>query len=675
MFDRRVKFVLLLLAVPAMVLAGRLFQLQVVDAGTYRGATTVLLSRDPHEFPFLRGSITDCAGRLLAYDAPAWSIAVQYGVMVDDPGVRRRMCKELGIRLADVTPERIAESWERIVQLTGKPMTELQPDIDRIVANVQRIHKRVSDQRGVDTTVSAEEEAHPVVTGLDQSQQVAAHVGLGEFPWIEVASAPDRVYKGGEALGHLIGQLARVTAKAIAEDPNAEDSLSRYTADDVFGVRGVEALGERWLRGRRGQIHKDRRGDELSPPIDPQNGNDVRLTIDMALQQTLYDRLREEFATSFPDSTGGCAVVLDIPTRRVLAMVSYPSIDPNNAAQVAGVNPDDPHRPFLFRAVREVYPPGSIVKPMMLAAALSDGTISRNDTFTCVGRLIPENTSQFGCDDRHGAIDPIGAIQKSCNVFFYHVGQKLGVPRENWWMQQFGLGLRSGTGLRDELSGRLTSLVSVGEARNIAIGQGQLGMTPVQAVNMIATVASGEYLPVTLWENDPEPRPAPVRLNVDAAAWQVVREGMYRVVNQEGGTAYRHGSLFDPGPYVLLGKTGTAKAEPPERYYTCTFPDGTVREILARNQTALLRQYPPERRPTITGERRLAKYDGDHGWFVGYLARRDRYLQDVTEPASIAIAVVVEYAGHGGQVAFPVVTAMLDSVMAAGADTCRPGGS
>jgi penicillin-binding protein 2 len=686
MFDRRVKFVLIILLLPALMVAVRLGHLQLLNASTYREATEKLLEREPRQFPFLRGSITDCAGRVLAYDAPAWDIAVHYGAMVNDKAARRQLCRDIGIPRRELTEEhldetlakvgrRIDESWVKISQFTGTPLSEMKPDVDRVVARVRRIKERVSAQRGVDTVVEEECKVHPIVTGLDESQQVAARIGLAEYPWIEVVTSHRRRYAGGTAIGHLVGQVSRVTDEAIADDPNADDPLRCYDSDDVFdvfGVRGVEALAEQWLRGRRGQEHENRLHRQVSPPVLAVNGNDVRLTISMELQQTFYGRLTDDVKT-----TGACAVLLDIPTRSVIAMVSYPSVDPNDKAQLLAVDPNDPRRPFVFRAVREVYPPGSIVKPMFLAGALADGVISSSTSFNCQGRLNPQDTTKFGCDAVHGDVGPIGAVQESCNVFFYRVGEKMGVSRETWWMQQFGLGKSSGMGLRDELAGHLSTRSGLYEARNVAIGQGETTVTPIQAANMIATVASGEYRPVTLWANDPAPRPAPVRLNVDASAWRVVREGMYRAVNEPRGTAFRKGGLSEPGSYVLLGKTGTAQTPPPEWYYSCRFPDGTIKEILARNQATLLNAYPPERRPEVIAQRKPPEYeDKDHSWFVGYLAPRDRYLQDVTGgPNSVAIAVIVEYAGHGGEVAVPIAAAMLDSVMMAAPELCGRGGS
>ncbi len=669
MFERRVKLLLVLFALPAMAVAARLVHLQLLNASVYQQATKDMLELPPRQFPCLRGSILDSRGRRLAYDAPAWDIAVQYGVldrtMLNDASFRKRLCGRIGITPGELTSERIAASWARIAQLSEKSPAELQSEADLVIKRVRRIKQRVCEQRGVETLIQEELEPHAVVTGLDQAQQVAARVGLAEFPWVQVVSSHTRRYEGGSAIGHLIGRVIRVTDELMANDPNADDPLASYSPEEVFGVRGVEALCETWLRGRRGQTHMDRLGHDLSPPIEAQDGKDVHLTIDLELQQALYARLGAEISTRFPTSPGGCAVVLDIPTRSVIAMVSYPSVDPNNPPDPSEIKPEDEiRRPYLFRAVREHYNPGSIVKPMLLAAGLTDGTVTPSSTVTCIGHYFANDPNQLRCTAAHGVVDPIMAIQHSCNIFFYHLGEKMGVTREAWWMHQFGLGQLSGIGLLDEIPGGVPTTRSKGEARQSGIGQGQTEVTPLQAANMIATVASGEYRPVTVWANDPRPRPA-TRLKIDESAWRTAREGMYRVVNRQGGTAFHHAVLSAPGDYVLLGKTGSAESGwYPEYIYTCRSADGKLHEI--RCTPAFFRKYAPEHGLKYVSRADPPGYEKTHGWFVGYLAPRDHYLDDVTSGRmGIAIAVVVEYAGHGGVVAGPIAAQMLDSIVMA----------
>jgi penicillin-binding protein 2 len=311
------------------------------------------------------------------------------------------------------------------------------------------------------------------------------------------------------------------------------------------------------------------------------------------------------------------------------------------------------------------YHPGSIVKPMILAAALADGKVSPGEHITCAGRLFSESPG-FGCTGTHGSIDPILAIKQSCNVFFYKTGERMGVSRLNEWLRQFGLGEPAGTGLPGEMRGNLPRIQTAGEARFLGIGQGGIDVTPAQAVNMIATVATGIYRPLALQAQAPDTEPQR-RLPIPEQHWRLVREGMYEAVNTPRGTAYAsQDPLKDAGEYVLLGKTGSS--EPPRRtiesLFTCHFPDGEVREIAGRSPQEIRSKHPEAR---ITGRRWHRRWpDVDplptHAWFVGYLAPRDRYQHPITEEhGGVAIAVVIEYSGHGGAVAAPVAKQMMQS--------------
>lgn len=261
-------------------------------------------------------------------------------------------------------------------------------------------------------------------------------------------------------------------------------------------------------------------------------------------------------------------------------------------------------------------------------------------------------------------MNPTFAIQHSCNIFFYELGERMTVDAEARWMDRFGLGRPSGTGLLDEVRGRLPTKENRGEARLAAIGQGEFEMTPIQAANMTATLATGRWRPVRLWANDPRPAAEPTQLPIDREAWRTVRDGMYQAVNAQGGTAFGTEQLRGLGPYVVLGKTGSAEVSPPEWIYTCRFPNGAVESYRSRTAKSLVEQWAPEQRPEIVNRTCPPEYDRTHGWFIGYLAPRGRYLEPVTSAdLSIAVAVVVEYAGHGGEVAAPIAADLIDAAL------------
>ncbi|HQA43339.1 MAG TPA: penicillin-binding transpeptidase domain-containing protein [Phycisphaerae bacterium] len=661
MFERRLKVLLILLAVPTAGIVLRLVQMQALQ-GDYHQATAEKMMRRQaaRYFPCLRGEIQDHEGRRLAFDAPAWDICVRYEVIADDARSLRSMAKRLGLPRDEPTREQIRASWQAISELTGTSMDELQEWQERTRRRVHLIKEQVSRAHGIDMPILEERIAHPAVRGLDQNQQAAARVTLAAYPWIEVVGGHRRQYAGGESLGHLLGYLNEVDERDIRNDPAAGNDLARYRLGDLHGAEGVEAMAESWLRGLRGRQLEDIEGRVISA-VEPVNGRNFRLTLDLPLQQFIYAKLKEAVA-AHPPSTGASAVVLDIPSRQILALVSYPGFDPNlTPAERRRLEADELNRPTKFRAVAERYPPGSIVKPVVLAGGWTDGKVNLNTRVDCQGQLNPV-PPYFKCTARHPHIDPVSAIQHSCNVFFYRVGEWMEVPRLSYWLGQAGLGRLTGSGLAREVAGTLPKVGNRGEARLTAIGQQNVWATPLQAANMIATIASGVWRPVTLWADDPRER-KPVPLPVVPEALRVVREGMYRVVNEPGGTAYTHIHLENTGDLVLLGKTGSAETQVGaivERIFVCRFPDGSEDEFVAANEVDLYLKYPQTRAAKIL-ERRAFRYwpteemDPTHAWFAGYLTARDRYLESSSGGRlNVALVVLIEFGGRGGGVAAPV---------------------
>jgi penicillin-binding protein 2 len=690
MFERRLKFLLVLFALPAIAIAARLFHLQVLEARDYTAQAEQLLVRPVRLLPCLRGDITDHEGKVrLAYDAPSWNIAVQYRALAGDRDYLRALARSkypgLDLKTAEENLVReVQASWRAIAVVSNTPLAELEQRRRKILADVTRVKEAVSQRRQVQTVVTEEDMPHAVVEGLDQNQQVLARERLRGYEWVDVVADQMRQYAGGPAFGHLLGRLSEVGPDDLESEANSDDPLSALLRGDRHGVSGLEAVAERWLRGRRGRIQEDRSGNQIAAAIEPQSGRTYRLTIDYALQQAMYTQLRD-WVEHIELSTGGCAVLLDIPSRQILAVVSYPSHDPNISwSDWAKVADDEFRTPAMFRALQIAYPPGSIVKPMLLAGALTDGTVSPDTHITCEGRLFRETPDHWRCTAIHGSVDPVFAIQHSCNVFFYRLGELMGPQRLRYWMSQFGLGVPTGLRFPQETPGRIlsdpldprTKMSGVGQQRLAAIGQGEVEMTPVQAVNMIATVASGVYRAPALWADDPTPR-LTSRPPVSDAAWRLVRQGMYRAVNEVGGSAHSYATLTDAGDYVLLGKTGTATARRRvvEQLYTVHLPDGSVREEVAPSAQALKRKYPGA---TVAGGR-PQKYwppeeiDPSHAWFAGYLAPKSNYLEPASGPhLSVAIAVVVEYAGHGGPGAGPLAREMLQTVLQRQDGTLEP---
>ena len=250
-------------------------------------------------------------------------------------------------------------------------VVDLQERARDIYDRVQRIHRAVYRRRGFDSPVAEERRYHAIISGLDASSRIAAREVFQYYPWIRVEPASRRTFRWDAApFAHVLGRLGRVDAKVVADDPAADDPFAKYLGDELLGVSGVEFAGEARLRGRRGQVTRDRQGEVIHPVIEAENGQDVTLTIHAELQRRLYHLLGEAVA-DVPASPGGAIVVLDVPTREVLALVSYPSYDPTDFDGLYSTLRDDTDRlPLRFRAVANRYAPGSTIKPLVCLAGL-----------------------------------------------------------------------------------------------------------------------------------------------------------------------------------------------------------------------------------------------------------------------------------------------------------------
>lgn len=685
MFENRLKLLLILMGLPLILVLLRLGQLQLLRAEFYRAETEAFLEeREVFVYPFVRGDITDHQGRRLAWDAPSWDVAVDFGILVQSEdylhSLARRQLKMQGLPTSRSDREReierllarVDDSWRAVSDLTGTPLEVLLERRDHTIDRVLHIKERVSNRHGKDIVIKEELMSHAVAYGLDQPTQVATRVGLAPYPWMKVVASHTRRYAGGEAIGILLGYMGEVTQAEMEGDPLRDDPLAAYLPSSWCGKAGLEKLGETWLRGRRGREVRDQDGKTIGEPVAAVDGHTMRLTIDLPLQQAVYERLRAAVETH-SISTGGSVVLLDIPSREVLALVSYPSVDPNTTlGELLALQADNPKTvPGLLRAIREYYQPGSTVKPMILVGALADGKLSEHTTFFCGGTLEGFH-SPNKCLGHHGHIAAVRAIQKSCNIFFYHVAHLMGTERIAHWMSEFGFGRVSGTGLLEEMPGRLPDGFGRGIARLATIGQGPFDVTPIQMANMAATIAAGAYRPVRLWAGHPAPEPEQI-LPVPASAWRAVREGMYKVVNEQGGTAFGpHRAQFEGfEDYVLLGKTGSAQGyrRAIAWTFTCHMPDGSVQEVVrAYSDPARLQLELPEAR--ISGVRASRRWPGSevrdptHAWFIGYLTGRGQHHRDCRGGnLQVAVAVVIEYGGHGGETASPVASSVIQAVL------------
>lgn len=389
---------------------------------------------------------------------------------------------------------------------------------------------------------------------------VEAHRDPETFPEMELIHAQRRLYPRDGFAAHLAGYVGEVSENEL----NSAEFI-KYEQGDVVGKQGLERQYNAWLMGVDGQrqVIVDNRGKEreLIGIKEAVPGKDLRLTIDLDLQTV---------AELAMDGRRGSVVALDPRNGEVLAMVSRPAYDPNRFA--GRIRSEDwreiinnPEKPMLNRAIQGQLAPGSTFKPLMALAALELGVVDEEFSVSCPGGASFYGR-YFKCHLRggHGRVSLIKAIAQSCDVYFYTVGNKMGIDSIAKYAELSGLGARTGIDLPHETEGLVPSSKwkmrtfrqkwYAGETISVSIGQGALTVSPLQLAHAIGGIAAGGVWPKPhlVREETGQTRARRADLNVDNVL--KVIHGMYAVVN-EGGTGMRARLIGKD----VCGKTGTAQ--------------------------------------------------------------------------------------------------------------------
>jgi penicillin-binding protein 2 len=742
MYERRLKILFGIIVATVVLLLLRAAHLQLVQGEQWRAQAQQAMRRTSYP-ETTRGRILDIRGRELAVDAPCIDAAVDYRAIelneawiteqararlqTRADGAWRSADREGRRQLLAAETQAVRADIERMWQVLAAEGGISREEIERLKASIrQRVEMR---RRSViyGRYVSAREDRERQDVGwlrqllvpgggdlqidsfvIDVAEQTEAHVILPavsvetnnrlkkrieEYPGLILRPSKHRWYPFGEAACHLLGYLSAVRREDLDTDPWVTDPRRQYLPNDLAGRAGIEALCEATLRGSRGRIVRLAGQEAILEQDAPVPGGDVRLTIDIDLQRDL----ERAFADVQWMQNGvvverhamyGAAVVIDVPTGQLRALVSYPTYDLNSFAQNAGrLAADTINRPLLNRATQAALEPGSTVKPLVGLGAMAQGVLSLPERITCTGYLVIDGRRQtsgkcwtmsryfpqLGDNATHmhvpdyaphpdNHLNVTEAVQRSCNVFFENLGDRLGLEGLTRVYEMFGLGRPVGIGL-PERAGRLPAAYAGDAAgrRSAAwfSGIGQVGVlaTPLQMANAHAVIArDGLWLrPTLVAEGLPTDalRPAgPDRrdLHLGAAELAAVKEGMWRVVNTPAGSGY----AVRRQDIVLAGKTGTAQAQPfsyivldehgqPQR-------DEAGRLIRIRPAIST-RQQPNPLVPWYRGSG-MTGQELSHAWFVGYAP---------ADAPRIAFAVMLEYGGGGGGDAAPIVRELLES--------------
>ena len=391
-----------------------------------------------------------------------------------------------------------------------------------------------------------------------------------EYPELDLIQVQQRLYPRKEVAAATLGYVGEVSEEMIAK------AGSPYRPGDVAGKFGIEREYDQILSGQDGlrRVIVNSRGEEMGSlnTINATPGNDLRLTVDLDLQMVAEAALGEK---------PGAVVALDPRTGEVLAMVSHPSFDPNEFAKRIDREEweklaDDPMKPMMNKAIQAQLAPGSVFKIVTATAALETGTIQPDFTLNCSGQVeIYGHVYHDGIEKykSHGSVDLPRAITVSCDVYFYTLGKLLGIEKLAYFAKRLGLGARTGIDLPSEAPGLIPTPAWVekvfkhkwyaGETMSVAIGQGAVVVTPLQLARMIGGVAAGGVFcrPHLVFKDqllalgvDP-PDESAQNFPLADSTLEVVKRGMWGVVNEDGGTGIE---ARCPG-IDIGGKTGTAQ--------------------------------------------------------------------------------------------------------------------
>ncbi len=410
----------------------------------------------------------------------------------------------------------------------------------------------------------------PVADNLSWEEFARINLHLPYLPGVRPDIGETRDYPYGQELSHVLGYVASVSPEDKTADADPLLDLPGYR----IGKRGIEKQFEKEVRGTAGILREEvnaygRVARELGRDSGIP-GQDVYLTIDCALQRFADQRLGNESAA---------CVVMDVETGDVLALSSTPGYDPNyfnvgiTNEQWTYLTEND-HKPLLNKVLSATYPPGSTFKPAVALAACEAG-IATDDYSVHCGGSYPLGNHIFHCwawkTGGHGRVTLKDGLKWSCDVFFYETARRLGIDKIEQAARKLGFGATSGIELPGERSGLIPSNAwkvatygipwQVGETLNTGIGQGYVTVTPLQLCVMTARIAGGRAVEPRIARvvgdrHLPHPPAEPLPYSQDSL--EKVRAGLFAVTNEPGGTAYSW-RIAEPG-LEMAGKTGTAQA-------------------------------------------------------------------------------------------------------------------
>ena len=645
------------------VLIIQLFNLQIVHGAEYREESNTRLTRES-TLEAARGQILDRTGTALVKNSTKFSLEL-YKTKIDNSKLNEsilnivNLLEKYQVNYVDTLPVKInpyeftisdenLEKWKKNYSLDAEATAEEAfnkfKEKYRIEnTDISEVRKIMAIRYAITTVGYSSTKALQIAEDIPREAVAELSENSDKFPGINIVTKPVRQYTSGTLAAHILGYASKISSEEYEKKKN------QYNQNDIIGKSGIEYVFEDYLKGKNGtkQIDMAVDGTITSEYTSKEAvaGSDIVLTIDSKLQKITEEALESNikkiasggFGKVYNAKAGSC-VVMNVKTGEVLAMASYPTYNPSDF--VGGISNENWNKysqnsakPLMNKAVQNSYPPGSVFKMVTAIAGLQSGAITRNEMINDTGVYKKYNLS-WPCwyytdfHRGHGRLNVSGAIEKSCNYFFYETGDRMGIETLAKYAKYFGLGVKTGIQLPSETSGAMATpeyakTVGVtwtkGQTINASIGQGLDSFSPLQMAKYVSMLANGgknidvsivkdvvksdgtatsteeinNYVNQKLGLQDEQQEDLPI----DKQNLNAILQGMKSVTSDTTGTAYVR---FKDFGIEVGGKTGSAEA-----------PSQNGKQIV-------------------------------HAWFAGFAPYDD---------PEIAVVVMVENGGHGNYTA------------------------
>lgn len=606
------------------VLIIQLFNLQIVHGVEYREQSNTRLIRES-TLEAARGEILDRSGNVLVTSSQKFNLEL-YKTKIDTSTLNDAILKIVNVlesydvdytdsfpisinpfeyTISDTSLEKWKENYDIDENATAEEaFYQFKEKYDIENEDISEVRKIIAIRYAITSEGYSSTKSITIAEDIPREAVAEFSESGDEFPGINISVQPVRQYTQGTLASHILGYASKIS------DSEYQEKKDTYDQNDIIGKTGIEYLFEDYLRGTKGtkQIEMAVDGtitDEVTEE-EAIAGSNVILTIDSKLQQVVEDALESNiekiksggFGTSY-NATGGSCVVMNVKTGEVLAMASYPDYNPQSFAN--GISNEEwksysenTSYPLMNKAIQSAYEPGSIFKMVTAIAGLESGNITLTERINDTG-VYKKYGAEWKCwyytdyHVGHGYLNVIGAIEKSCNFFFYETADRMGIDILAKYAKYFGLGVKTQIELPGEVSGTLASKEyaqsidrtwNPGDTINAAIGQGYNKFTPLQMAKYISMIANGgndidvtivksiqnsdgtevskeevnKYVNEKLGITDDE-ESEEITLNSEYV--EAVKQGMKSVTSGESGTAYVRFRNFN---IEVGGKTGSAEA-------------------------------------------------------------------------------------------------------------------